>query len=1150
MGKTLFVGLHRDKVVALDTETGAEKWVFYTDGPVRFAPVAWKDRLFVACDDGYLYCLDAAKGALLWKFRGVPSDRTVLGNTRLISTWPVRGAPVVAEDKVYFAAGIWSFMGVYIHALDAKTGEVVWTNNSSSNLYGRESFIGPSPQGYLVALEDKLIVPCGRGVPARFWRKTGKLRNFGMRFDHSRSGTCRVTGIGSLLFYGSTLVSLTEGVGSTMAYSKKEDGKLHFLRGYPHDPVDIYRHRRVLTPEAVYTSCKDYFALNRESWDKITGGAMKLVSLPDLADDVWIKAGKRLYASKGDTALAIDLPGKKVTWQAKVEGGIGGMIAADGKLFVSTWGGRIYCFGKTDGDKQWKLEKPVPPAKNKAFAEAARILKATGVTEGYCLMLGLNDEHLVEALLRQSKLQVIGVDPDAAKVNAIRRKLDRAGLYGQRVALRTGDPVTFSFPPYIASLVVSGDSASAKLGKQAFLTNMYQSLRPYGGIACFDPPPAQRASLIKQIKGSKLPQAEVKTAGDYVLLTRAGALPDAADVTHETVDAANTYLSRDKRVKLPLGVLWFGGPADGDKNFFLYRTQSSRPQVAGGRMIAEGLNMIHATDIYTGRLLWQKKLPDARPPGNIIGKAPVPEIVIEGEKVPPHKPGYQMVSILGTSFVSLADGIYVCRGKTCLRLDPDTGKTVSEFTLPDEADGGFLSIWKDLLIVGTGPVKIGSDQYKLMWNDAVSRKLVVMNRHSGKIVWTRDAAYGFRHTTITIGGGKLFCIDRLPEGVLKASGVKIPASGAKPKILALDIQTGKEVWSTDKDAVGIWMSYSAEHDILVQGPDHGKNKLIAYRGKDGRELWRQQVGLFSSMAILYHDRIILHRGALDLRTGDRLNWHYQRSYGCNTPSASENFLFFRSHTAGFYDLQNQSGTGNFSPFRSSCANSLVAAGGVLSAPNMAGGCVCDHPILTSLALVHDPSVDIWTWAGMRKEGQGVGINFGAPGDRVTDHNTFWLTYPRNEAYHDRNRHSHNIQVKIEPKSNIWYREGNPEWFRVHSTSIKGGNLKWVAASGAIGMQSVALALDPKAEKENTYTVRLCFMEPEEKKPGERVFSVSIQGREVLKDFDVAREAGGPLRSVVKEFRGMKVKDVLTMTLTASKEATVISGIEVVAQEEK
>ena len=32
-----------DTVTALDTATGEERWTFYADGPVRFAPVAWQN---------------------------------------------------------------------------------------------------------------------------------------------------------------------------------------------------------------------------------------------------------------------------------------------------------------------------------------------------------------------------------------------------------------------------------------------------------------------------------------------------------------------------------------------------------------------------------------------------------------------------------------------------------------------------------------------------------------------------------------------------------------------------------------------------------------------------------------------------------------------------------------------------------------------------------------------------------------------------------------------------------------------------------------------------------------------------------------------------------------------------------------------------
>ena len=111
LGKTLFVGFNdSDKVVAFDTKTGAEKWRAYVDGPVRFPPAAQGGKVQIVSDDGLMYCVNAETGAEIWKFRGGPSDRRILGNERLISTWPARGAPVLRDGTVYFAASIWPFM--------------------------------------------------------------------------------------------------------------------------------------------------------------------------------------------------------------------------------------------------------------------------------------------------------------------------------------------------------------------------------------------------------------------------------------------------------------------------------------------------------------------------------------------------------------------------------------------------------------------------------------------------------------------------------------------------------------------------------------------------------------------------------------------------------------------------------------------------------------------------------------------------------------------------------------------------------------------------------------------------------------------------------------------------------------------------------
>src|SRR5262249_47992053 len=142
--------------------------------------------------------------------------RKLLGNERLISMWPVRGAPVVADGTVYFAAGIWPFMGIFLHALDANSGKVVWSNDGDSCVFikqphNADSFAGVAPQGPLVVQGDRLLVPGGRSIPACFDRKTGKLLYYLLGENGKRGGGAEVAAVGEHFFNGGAAFRLDTG---------------------------------------------------------------------------------------------------------------------------------------------------------------------------------------------------------------------------------------------------------------------------------------------------------------------------------------------------------------------------------------------------------------------------------------------------------------------------------------------------------------------------------------------------------------------------------------------------------------------------------------------------------------------------------------------------------------------------------------------------------------------------------------------------------------------------------------------------------------------------------------------------------------------------------------------------------------------------
>ena len=87
-------------------------------------------------------------------------------------------------------------------------------------------------------------------------------------------------------------------------------------------------------------------------------------------------------------------------------------------------------------------------------------------------------------------------------------------------------------------------------------------------------------------------------------------------------------------------------------------------------------------------------------------------------------------------------------------------------------------------------------------------------------------------------------------------------------------------------------------------------------------------------------------------------------------------------------------------------------------------------------------------------------------------------------------------------------------------------------------------------KDGKYTVRLHFAETYEGivAAEERLFSVSLNDKIVLENFDVFKEAGGLNKPLVKEFKGVEVSGgKLAIGFTANVQNSEINGIEILAE---
>ena len=354
-------------------------------------------------------------------------------------------------------------------------------------------------------------------------------------------------------------------------------------------------------------------------------------------------------------------------------------------------------------------------------------------------------------------------------------------------------------------------------------------------------------------------------------------------------------------------------------------------------------------------------------------------------------------------------------------------------------------------------------------------------------------------------------MDRLPKPILDKLTRRGEAIDAKPVVRAFDAATGKTTWENSDAAFGTFLSYSKKHDCVVQGGRASRDmaagepftRVNTLKASDGSVIWDKNVTYGGPCIIhgdtLYTNAIRADGAALSLVTGEPIRaehpltgaptpWTYYRSYGCNTVIAAENLLTFRSGAAGFCDLRT-GGTGNLGGFKSGCTSNLIAADGVLNAPDYTRTCTCPYQNQTSLALVPREETDYWLFhqiplypdepCPIRQ----LGLNFGAPGDHTDDRGVLWLDCPSVGGP------SPDPEVAID--GDVEYVRGDPRAVAADSDSPR-----WIAASHAEGMASITIRLMPEG---NTLEFPVAASEDDAEENAKREVDIDSSDLELTRD---------------------------------------------------
>jgi hypothetical protein len=144
-GKLFVAQIDAQTVHALDAASGESQWSFTAGGRVDTPPTIDQGRCIFGCRDGWVYCLRAGDGALVWRFRAAPAEQRIVACDRLESCWPVHGSVLVLDGVVYCSAGRTSYLegGVRLCRIDAATGKLL----SETTIDHRDPNSGHQPKG-------------------------------------------------------------------------------------------------------------------------------------------------------------------------------------------------------------------------------------------------------------------------------------------------------------------------------------------------------------------------------------------------------------------------------------------------------------------------------------------------------------------------------------------------------------------------------------------------------------------------------------------------------------------------------------------------------------------------------------------------------------------------------------------------------------------------------------------------------------------------------------------------------------------------------------------------------------------------------------------------------------------------------------------
>jgi outer membrane protein assembly factor BamB len=123
-GKVFVAQVDEHTLHALDAADGKKLWHFIAGARIDSPPTFWKGRVLFGGMDGWVYCLRANDGAMIWRYLAAPNLLRHTAFEQIESVWPVHGSVLIENGVLSCVAGRSVFLdgGLRFVRLDAATG--------------------------------------------------------------------------------------------------------------------------------------------------------------------------------------------------------------------------------------------------------------------------------------------------------------------------------------------------------------------------------------------------------------------------------------------------------------------------------------------------------------------------------------------------------------------------------------------------------------------------------------------------------------------------------------------------------------------------------------------------------------------------------------------------------------------------------------------------------------------------------------------------------------------------------------------------------------------------------------------------------------------------------------------------------------------